>query len=130
MKKITVLFACVENSFRSQIAEGVAKKYFNDRISAYSAGSQPSGKVHPNALNVLEEIGVDGRRHYSKGFDELQEKDFDCLVTMGCGEICPFVTAKKHLSWDLPDIKNDSIEKIRVLRDLIKKKIQNEILEE
>lgn len=128
MGKLRVLFACVENSFRSQISEGIARKYFNDRIDAYSAGSEPSGQIHPNAVKVLEEIGADISMQHSKGFTDLEQRDFDYLVTMGCGEVCPFVPAKKHLSWELPDIKNNPLDEIRELRDLIKSKIEDEIL--
>lgn len=130
MKKLKVLFACVENSFRSQISEGIAKRYFNDMIDAYSAGSNPSGQVHPNAIKVLEEIGVNTSEQYSKGFEEFGDIDFDYLVTMGCGEVCPFVPSRKHLSWELPDIKNNPIDDIRELRNIIRKKIQNDILED
>lgn len=130
MKKLRVLFACVENSFRSQMSEGIARKYFGDRIDAYSAGSKPSGKIHPNAVKVLEEIDVDTTSQYSKGFTDLDEDDFDYLVTMGCGEVCPFVPSKKQLNWELPDIKNNPLEDIRKLRNTIKNKIETEILED
>lgn len=128
MRKIKVLFACVENSFRSQMAEGIARTFYSDKMDAFSAGSKPSGKVHKNALLVLEEINADTSLLSSKGFMELTENEFDYLVTMGCGEVCPFYPSEKHISWDLPDIKNNPIEEIRKLRDLIKNKIESEIL--
>lgn len=128
MKKLKVLFACVENSFRSQISEGVARKYFSSTIIPFSAGSKPSGTVHPNAIKVLEEMGIDSSKQYSKGFTDLNETDFDYLVTMGCGEVCPFVPSREQLNWDLPDIKNHPIDDIRKLREMIKSKIENEIL--
>lgn len=130
MKRLKVLFACIENSFRSQIAEGVARTFFSDYIEAYSAGSNPSGKVHPNAIAVLKEIGADTSLHKSKGFLELGDIQFDFLVTMGCGETCPFHPAIRHLSWELPDIKNNPLDDIRALRDDIKDRIINEILGE
>ncbi|MDY6788037.1 MAG: arsenate reductase ArsC [candidate division WOR-3 bacterium] len=130
MGKLKVLFACVENSFRSQISEGIAGKYFSDRIDAYSAGSKPSGTVHPNAVKVLKEIGIDASKQYSKGFSDLEETEFDYLVTMGCGEVCPFVPSRKQLNWELPDIKDNPLEDIRELRDHIKNKIEKEILED
>ncbi|MDD3803383.1 MAG: arsenate reductase ArsC [bacterium] len=125
MKKIKVLFACIENSFRSQIAEGVAKTFFSDYIEAYSAGSKPSGKIHPNAVKVLEEIGYDASNSFSKGFMDLKEQEFDYLITMGCGDVCPFYPAKEDFNWELPDIKNEPIEKIRELRDEIKRRIKD-----
>lgn len=128
MKKIKILFACVENSFRSQIAEGVAKTYFSDYIDAYSAGSKPSGKIHPNAVKVLDEIGYDASKSNSKGFMDLEEQEFDYLITMGCGDVCPFYPAKEDLNWELPDIKNEPVEKIRSLREDIKIRI-SELIE-
>lgn len=129
MKKLKILFACVENSFRSQIAEGVAKTYFSDRIEAFSAGSSPGGHVHPNAVKVLEEIGFDTSQMSSKGFLDLPNTEFDYLVTMGCGETCPYVPSKAQIVWNLPDIKNSPIEEIREMRSTIKQNIEN-LLEE
>ncbi len=128
MEKVKVLFVCVENSFRSQLSEGVARKYFSDRIEPYSAGSRPSGKIHPAAIAALEEIGADLSLQSSKGFDALAGKKFDYVITMGCGDVCPYFPSKKHLDWDLPDIKNEPIEKVRALRDNIKERI-TEIIE-
>jgi protein-tyrosine-phosphatase len=123
MNKIKILFACVENSFRSQIAEGVAKTFFSDYIDAYSAGSKPSGKIHPNAVKVLKEIGYDASKSNSKGFLDLDVQEFDYLITMGCGDVCPFYPAKEDVNWELPDIKNEPIEEIRELREDIKKRM-------
>ncbi|HAV92449.1 TPA: hypothetical protein DCW38_04630 [candidate division WOR-3 bacterium] len=123
MNKIKILFACAENSFRSQIAEGVAKTFFSDYIDAYSAGSKPSGKIHPNAVKVLKEIGYDASKSNSKGFLDLDVQEFDYLITMGCGDVCPFYPAKEDVNWELPDIKNEPIEEIRELREDIKKRM-------
>ena len=125
MKKIKILFASVENSFRSQIAEGVAKTFFSDYIEAYSAGSKPLGKIHPNAIAILKEIGYDLSKCSSKEFMDLEERDFDYLITMGCRDVCPFHPAKEYLDWNLPDIKNESIEKVREMRNDIKHRICN-----
>jgi arsenate reductase (thioredoxin) len=123
MEKLKVLFVCVENSFRSQMSEGVARKYFGDRIEPYSAGSKPSGKIHPAAITALKEIGVDISLQSSKGFGAFAGMQFDYVVTMGCGDVCPFFPSKKHLDWDLPDIKNEPAEKVRALRDNIRERI-------
>lgn len=125
MKKLKILFACVENSFRSQIAEGVAKTYFSDRIEAFSAGSNPAAAVHPNAIIVLKEIGFDTSTLSPKGFLDLPNREFDYLVTMGCGETCPYVPSKAQIVWNLPDIKNSPIEEIREMRSTIKQNIEN-----
>ncbi|MEO0289305.1 MAG: arsenate reductase ArsC [candidate division WOR-3 bacterium] len=129
-EKIKVLFACVENSFRSQIAEGVAKKFFSDYIEAYSAGSKPTDAINPKAKIVLEEIGFDTTSLKPKGFFDLPDIEFDYLVTMGCKEVCPIFPSKKSLNWELDDIKNHPIEKIRDMRELIKSNIQKIVDEE
>jgi len=128
MKKIKILFACVENSFRSQIAEAIVRKYFSDYIIPYSAGSRPIYHLHENTIKILNEMGLNPAEYHSKGFNELNENEFDFLITMGCDEVCPFYPSKKQLEWELPDIKNESMEKIRILRDRIKNKIEKEII--
>ncbi|HAF07230.1 MAG: Protein tyrosine phosphatase [candidate division TA06 bacterium 32_111] len=129
-EKIKILFACVENSFRSQIAEGVAKRYFSDYIEAYSAGSKPIQNINPKAKEVLEEIGFDTSSLKPKGFFDLPDIEFDYLITMGCKEVCPIFPSKKSLNWELEDIKDQPIEKVRELRELIKNRIERIIDEE
>uniref|UniRef100_A0A7C3N4K0 Arsenate reductase ArsC n=1 Tax=candidate division WOR-3 bacterium TaxID=2052148 RepID=A0A7C3N4K0_UNCW3 len=129
-EKIKILFACVENSFRSQLAEGIAKRYFSDYMEAYSAGSKPAQNVNQKAKEVLEEIGFDTTLLKPKGFFDLPDIEFDYLVTMGCKEVCPIFPSKKSLNWELEDIKDQPIEKIRELRDTIKNKIERIIDEE
>lgn len=129
-EKIKILFACVENSFRSQIAEGIAKRYFSDYIEAYSAGSKPIQNINPKAKEVLEEIGFDTSSLKPKGFFDLPDIEFDYLITMGCKEVCPIFPSKKSLNWELEDIKDQPIEKVRELRELIKNRIERIIDEE
>lgn len=101
-----VLFVCVENSCRSQIAEGFAAALGRDRLAAYSAGSRPSGEVNPRAIAFMKERGIDLGAHRSKGLDDLPAGvAWDVVVTMGCGDLCPQVPAKTRLEWDLPDPK-------------------------
>lgn len=129
-KKLKILFACVENSFRSQIAEGISKKFFNDYIEAYSAGSKPVDSIHPKAKKVLEELGVDTSSLKPKGFFDLPAIEFDYLVTMGCKEVCPIYPSKKSLDWELDDIKDRDFSEIRELRDRIKDLIEKIVEEE
>lgn len=121
MKKI--LFVCIENSCRSQMAEGFAKEIGKDILDAYSAGSRPSGNVNPTAVKVMQEIGIDIFNQKSKGFTDLLVKEFDYVVTLGCQEVCPFVPAKEHLDWQINDPKNKNIEFFRNVRDDIKNKV-------
>jgi arsenate reductase len=121
MKKI--LFVCIENSCRSQMAEGFARKLAQGKIEALSAGSKPSGNVNETAIEVMKEAGIDISQQRSKGFNELPEKTFDYVITMGCGDVCPFVPAKKRIEWDILDPKGKPIEVFRETRDIIKKKV-------
>ncbi len=123
-KKNRVLFVCVENSCRSQMAEGFARHLFADKIEPYSAGSKPSGKINPDAIKVMGEIGIDISSQGSKGFAELPVKEFDYVVTMGCQDVCPYFPAKEHIDWQIEDPKGKGIEAFRRVRDKIGEKVQ------
>lgn len=122
MKK--VLFICVENSCRSQMAEGFAQALGKDRIEPYSAGSRPGGSVNPDAVRVMKEIGIDISGQRSKGFYDLGAKDFDYVITMGCRDTCPFVPAGKHIDWQIEDPKDKGEDFFRKTRNLIKEKVE------
>ena len=124
MDKAKVLFLCVENSCRSQIAEAFAKKYGSDIVEAYSAGSKPSGKINPMAVEVMKEAGVDISNNVSKGFKDLPFKQVDYIVGMGCGDACPIVPAAEFIEWSIPDPKNQPIEFFRKVRDEIEKNVK------
>ena len=124
-----VLFVCVENSCRSQMAEGLANNFYKRVISAYSAGSRPSGKVNPDAVEVMKEIGIDILKQSSKGFGDLPVKDFDYVITLGCKDICPFFPAKAFREWDIPDPKGKDIKIFIKTRDLIKEEIEKLVKE-
>jgi len=119
-----ILFVCVENSCRSQMAEGFAKHYGKDKIEVYSAGSKPSGKVDEMAIKVMQEKGIDISGQSSKGFLELPVDKFDIVVTMGCKDVCPFIPSKEHIEWDIPDPAGKPIEFFRNVRDKIEGKIK------
>lgn len=118
-----VLFVCVENSCRSQMAEGFAKEYGKGIIEAYSAGSKPSRVVNPLAIKVMQEAGVDISFYKSKGFNELPIKKFDYVVSLGCKDMCPFVPADKHIEWNIPDPKDREIDFFRRVRDKIREMV-------
>ena len=127
MKK--VLFVCVENSCRSQMADGFAKVLGEGKIESYSAGSRPSGKVNPDAIKIMQEAGIDISGAESKGFQDLGVEKFDYVVTMGCKDICPFVPADKHFDWQIEDPKGKGEDFFRQTRDLIKSKVEQLIRE-
>jgi protein-tyrosine-phosphatase len=115
-----VLFVCVENSCRSQIAEGFARARSGGRVVTYSAGSRPSGQVNPRAIAFMRERGIDLTQQASKGLDDLPiGVRWDFLVTMGCGDACPHLPAKSRLDWDLPDPKTLPDDEFRRVRDRI-----------
>lgn len=122
LKKI--LFVCVENSCRSQMAEGIARHFGKGIFEAYSAGSKPKGDVDSNAIKVIQEMGIDISLYISKGFDELPIRNFDYVVTLGCKDICPFFPAEKHIEWHIDDPKSKDISSFRHTRDDIKHKIE------
>jgi protein-tyrosine-phosphatase len=120
-----VLFVCVENSNRSQMAEAFARIHGAGRIEAYSAGSRPSGRVNPKAAEAMREIGYDLTKHRSKSLSDIPAIEFDAVVGMGCGdEACPLVRARRREEWDLPDPKELPTERFREVRDLIEKKVK------
>jgi protein-tyrosine-phosphatase len=120
-----VLFVCIENSNRSQIAEAFARIHGAGRVEAFSAGSRPSGKVNPRAIEFLREVGYDLTQHRSKSLAEIPKGDFDVVVGMGCGdEGCPVVRAKRHEEWGIPDPKELPPGEYRAVRDLIEAKVK------
>jgi protein-tyrosine-phosphatase len=120
-----VLFVCVENSNRSQMAEAFARIHGGDRVEAFSAGSRPSGRVNPKAVESMRELGYDLTAHRSKGLAELEGQEFDVVVGMGCGdEGCPLVNARRHEEWNVPDPKALAPDKFREVRDLIGDKVR------
>lgn len=131
-----MLFVCVENACRSQIAQGIANSIFGDKLCDYSAGSRPAGYVNLSAIEVLKEKGIDISCQKSKGFDDVKGIKFDYVVTMGClpdgqgGGECPFYPAQKRLDWKIPDPKNKPIEFFRKVRDEIENKIKEDLIDE
>lgn len=119
-----VVFVCVENSNRSQMAEAFARIHGGDRVQAFSAGSRPSGRINPKAIAAMKEIGYDLTAHTSKGLESFNGQDFDAAVTMGCGDECPLVLAKKRLEWQIPDPKEMPPDRFNEVRDLIERKVK------
>jgi arsenate reductase (thioredoxin) len=118
-----IIFVCVENSNRSQMAEGFAHIHGGDQVEAFSAGSQPSGRVNPKAVEAMKQVGYDLTTHASKGLEEFDCQEFDAAVTMGCGDECPLVRAKKRVDWQIPDPKALPPEPFTEIRNLIEEKV-------
>jgi len=124
MKK-KLLFVCVENSNRSQMSQAFAKILGGENVEAYSAGSKPSGIVNPKAVAAMKELGYDLSKHDSKSLKEVEKfAPFDAVVTMGCGDACPWMPAKKFIDWEIPDPKNMDPQEFNKVRDHIKDKVK------
>jgi protein-tyrosine-phosphatase len=119
----TVLFVCVENSNRSQMAEAFARMHGGGRVDAMSAGSRPSGRINPKAIEAMKELGYELTTHTSKGLEAFNGRAVDVAVTMGCGDECPLVLAARREDWQIPDPREMSPEDFRGVRDLIQKKV-------
>jgi arsenate reductase (thioredoxin) len=125
VSKKRVLFVCVENSNRSQMAEAFARMHGGDAVEAASAGSRPSGVVNPRAVEFMREVGYDLTAHASKPLAEFDGRDVTVAVTMGCGDACPLVRAERREEWQIPDPKELPPEQYREVRDLIERKVRD-----
>ncbi len=124
MKK-KLLFVCVENSNRSQMSEAFAKIFGGEETEVYSAGSKPSGVINPKAIQSMKEIGYDLSVHQSKSLEVIKEHaPFDVVITMGCGDACPWMPAKQFIDWQIPDPKNMDAIEFNKIRDRIKEKVK------
>ncbi len=119
------LFVCIENSCRSQMAEGFAQKLGEGALEAFSAGSKPSGKVNVRAVAFMREKGIEIGAHASKGLTDIPAVKWDYIVTMGCGDACPSLPAKNRIDWNLPDPKNLSDDDFRKVRDDIEARVRD-----
>ncbi len=129
MKK-KILFVCIENSNRSQMAEAFARIHGKGKVEAFSAGSKPSGKVNPKAVHSMMELDYDLAAHQSKSLDEVKaHAPFDAVVTMGCGDACPWMPTKKFYDWQIPDPRDMEPAAFNEIRDLVSGKVQELILD-
>ena len=118
-----LLFVCVENSNRSQMAEAFARMHGSDAVDAMSAGSRPSGHINSKAVRFMAERGYDLSAHASKSLDEISG-EFDAVVTMGCGDACPWVPARRREDWALPDPRDMDDDGYRAVRDDIEARVK------
>jgi protein-tyrosine-phosphatase len=125
-----VVFVCVENSNRSQMAEAFARLHGSAHVEAFSAGSRPSGRINPQAIEIMRERGYDLTSHRSKSLTDLPSGEFDVVIGMGCGDAgCPLVPAKRHEEWNIPDPKGLPPDQYRVVCDLIEQKVRKLLAE-
>ena len=125
---LNVLFVCVENACRSQLAEQISNRIYGNKIFAQSAGSQPAKTVNPKAIDSLKRIGIIFDEIQPKNVTNFSNERFDYVVTMGCGDECPFFPNTKTLDWNIPDPKHMNDDDFDNIRDLIEMKINTELL--
>ncbi len=114
-----LLFVCVENSCRSQLAEAMARRGLPAGFEVHSAGSRPSGHIHPRAVEVMAELGYDLAAHKSRALTDVPDMEYAAVITMGCGDNCPWIRGKLREDWGLPDPKDLPLGEFRKLRDSI-----------
>lgn len=114
-----ILFACVGNSCRSQMAEAFCRTLGRD-VECASAGSRPAPVVQPDTVAVMKEVGIDISGAEPKGFGDLPDLEFDCLVTMGCEVACPFLPGAREVRWEIPDPYGKGIDEYRRVREIVR----------
>ena len=123
----TVLFVCVENACRSQLAEAMSNYFFSDQLKAFSAGSSPGKEVNPKAIRCLSSMGI-AHKGKTKSISQVEKKKYDYIVGMGCGDACPIIPGAQILEWNIPDPKLFESKEFNKVRDMIKEKIESELL--
>lgn len=129
MAKASVLFVCVHNAGRSQMAQGYLQALAGDRIEVRSAGSMPGNQVNPSAVAAMAEEGIDISGAQPKVLTDSAVEASDYVITMGCGDVCPFFPGKHYLDWVLDDPAGQGVEAVRPIRDEIRGKIEALIAE-
>ncbi len=119
-----VLFMCVHNAGRSQMAAGLLKHLTGNKVKVFSAGSKPANELNPAAVEAMAEIGIDISQNIPMQFNESLMEEVDIVITMGCGDTCPILPGKNYLDWQLDDPAGQKIEKVREIRDQIENKVR------
>lgn len=120
----SVLFLCVHNAGRSQIALGYFQRLAAGRATAWSAGSDPGSEIHPTVIQAMSEVGIDITTEYPKPTTTEIAAAADVIVTMGCGDACPILPGKRYLDWQVPDPAGQPIEHVRTIRDHIARQVE------
>ncbi len=126
---VRILFVCVENAGRSQMAEGFAKALAPNGVEIFSAGSKPAAALNPIVVQAMQERGIDIRLQVPKGFAALPPIQFDVVVGMGCEDACPATLAKRVIEWKIPDPKEQPIETVRIIRDQLENQVERLLLD-
>ncbi|MEU7874624.1 arsenate reductase ArsC [Dactylosporangium sp. NPDC049140] len=127
--KPTVLFVCVHNAGRSQMAAGWLRHLAGDTVEVRSAGSEPANQINPVAVEAMREVGIDITANTPRKLDYETAESSDVLITMGCGDVCPVFPGKRYLDWKLEDPAGQGIDAVRPIRDEIKRRVEQLITE-
>jgi protein-tyrosine-phosphatase len=119
-----VLFVCVHNAGRSQMAAALLDHHANGRVHVRSAGSDPASEVNPAVVQAMAELGIDISKEFPKPLTDEIVRDADAVVTMGCGDACAIYPGKRYLDWDLPDPASKSLDEVRPVRDEIDRRVR------
>jgi arsenate reductase len=122
--KPSVLFVCVHNAGRSQMAAGWLRHFAGDRIDIRSAGTEPADQINPAAVAAMREVGIDITDQRPKVLDSAAARDSDVIITMGCGDTCPYFPGKRYEDWKLEDPAGQSLDAVRRIRDDIRDRVQ------
>jgi protein-tyrosine-phosphatase len=120
-----VLFVCVHNAGRSQMAAGLLERHAQGRIRVRSAGSTPASEIHPTVVEVMAEVGIDVSREFPRALTTDAVEAADVVVSMGCGDACPVFPGKRYLDWDLPDPSGRPLDEVRAIRDEIDARVRS-----
>jgi arsenate reductase len=118
-----VLFVCIQNAGRSQMAQALFERAAGGRHEARSAGSRPAGHVHPEVVEVMDELGIDVAGNVPHRLDDDDMAWADVVVTMGCGDECPYIPGRQYVDWDLDDPAGQPVEEVRAVRDEIGRRV-------
>ena len=119
----TVLFVCLHNAGRSQMSQALFERAVDGRHTAISAGTTPAERVHPEVVEVMRELGIDLAKHRPRLLTRKLAEDADVVVTMGCGDQCPFIPGKRYIDWELDDPKGRPVDEVRATRDEIERRV-------
>ena len=125
----TVLFVCLHNAGRSQMSRALFERAAASRHGARSAGTQPGARVHPEVAEAMAELGIDVSGEVPRRLERKDAEWADVVVTMGCGDECPYIPGRRYLDWDLPDPKGRPLEEVRATRDEIARRVEGLITE-
>jgi arsenate reductase (thioredoxin) len=119
-----VLFVCLHNAGRSQMSQALFERAAEGRHTAASGGTEPGARVHPEVVEAMRELGIDLSGRQPRPLTREQAEEADVIVTMGCGDDCPFVPDKRYLDWNLPDPKGLPLDEVRAIRDDIGRRVE------